>query len=139
MSIFNQFGIDKDKEENGLPIEYAPNKDGTIPAFRIKRMGPSNQKYQKAMEDRWKPYRRQIEQKTLDIATINRISREIFVDTVLIGWENIQNRNGEVIPFNRQEAIKLFTELPELENDLTTKASDFALFVESSREDDSGN
>ena len=39
MSLFDQFETDTAKEIEGVPVKYAPNKDGTVPTFFLSRMG----------------------------------------------------------------------------------------------------
>ena len=48
-------------------------------------------------------------------------SPDKFVKDVLLGWENITDLDGNVIPFSEEIAIKLFKDLPMLYIDLVDK------------------
>ena len=68
-----------------------------------------------------------------------RLFMGVFVDTVLLGWNNVQDRDGNNIAFNRENALKLFEDLPELYDDLQEKAKKASLFREESLEGEAGN
>ncbi len=139
MSLYNQFATDKQAEVDGVWVEYGANEDGTIPAFKISRMSKANKKYTKALEKATRPHRRAIELETMNNDLAERLFMEVFVDTVLLDWKNIQGRDGSEIKLSKDEAMKLFVELPELYDDLQEKAKKASLFREEALEDESGN
>src|SRR3954469_12243509 len=118
MSLHKQFKTDEKKETEGIEVTYGPNDDKTIPTFRVARRGPSNQRYVKALERESAPYRRMLELGTLDSTVQAKIMRRVFCSSVLLNWDNVQDQKGKVIPFNFENAVKLFEELPELYDDL---------------------
>jgi hypothetical protein len=130
MSIFEQFGTSKELEKKGVRIPYGKNKDGSEMAFFIRRMSKSNKKYTKGFAESTKPYQRQIEMDMLKEETADEILMNVFVDTVLVGWENIQQNDGTVILFDHDNAVSLFTELPDLYADLVEKSKKASLFRE---------
>lgn len=139
MSLFAQFAINKFKEADGVEITYGENSDGTTPTFILCRMGKSNRKYAKAMEVATRPYRRQLELGTLSNAIAEKLTMEVFVETVLVGWSDVQNEDGDLMDFSKENAIGLMTALPELYDDLQEKAKSVALFRDESREEDAKN
>lgn len=139
MSIYNQFATDKSKEVEGVDVTFPANEDGSTPTFKIARMGKSNKRYTKAVERASRPYRRQIELKTLDEATSEKLMLEVFVETILLGWANIQGRDGKPLPFNRANAIKLMEDLPDLYSELVEEASKASRFREEQMEAESKN
>lgn len=139
MSLFEQFETNAEKESEGVEIQYGPNKDKTIPTFIISRMGKSNKRYSKALEAATRPYRRQVELGTLKNETAETLFMGVFVDTVLKGWKNVQDRDGTEIPFTKDAATRLLTDLPELYEDLQDKAKSASLFREESLDDEAGN
>lgn len=141
MSLVKQFATDVQKECDGVAIQYGANEDGSIPAFHISRASRSNTRYQKKLEFATRPYRRQIELGTLDDSVAERVFMEVFVDSVLKGWENIKlsDVTGDVTdegfaPFTRDNAVNLFTRLPELYDDLQAQSKSAALFKEEQME-----
>ncbi len=53
MSLYKQFGTDKNLETSGIVLQYGEGVE-----IRIARAGGSNKRYQKSMTQRSKPYRR---------------------------------------------------------------------------------
>lgn len=139
MSLFDQFQTNAEKEIEGVPVQYAPNKDGTVPTFYLSRMGKTNKKYSKALDKATKPYQRQLKLGTLDNATADDLFMGVFAKTVLKGWENVNGRDGKPLTFTVENAVELFKLLPDLYDDLTEKASSAALFREEANEEDAGN
>lgn len=139
MSLFEQFKTDADKEKNGVRIEYGANADKTVPTFIISRMSKVNKKYTKAIEVSTRPYRRQIELEIFPEDKAVELMKKVFVDTVLLGWENVQDENGVLIPFNRDNALELFGKLPELYEDLEAQAKKAALFRVEAQEAEAKN
>lgn len=139
MSLFAQFETDKQKEKEGVLITYAPNADETVPGFRILRRGASNQRYVKALEVESAPFRRLLDLGVLEQSKQERILRRVFCSTVLIGWEHIQDEAGKDVPFNFENAMKLFERLPDLYYDLADHAGKVSSFRLESQESDAKN
>jgi len=146
MSLRSQFGTNTAKETEGVVIQFGENDDKTIPGFHISRMSRANVRYTKAMEVATRPYKRQIELGTLPNDTSERIFLDVFVRTVLRGWENVllSDVTGNVkdtgfATFSEDNARKLFSNLPELFEDLQQQAKSASLFKEEEMEADSKN
>ena len=79
MSLFEQFETDKTKEQDGVPVEYAPNTDGTIPVFYLARIGGANSKYSLLIKKLTKQYKRQIQLDSLPDEKLMEISIQACV------------------------------------------------------------
>jgi len=125
MSLFKQFATDSKKEIDGIEVKFyeAENDDGSIPTFIVSRMGKSNKRYAKALEQATRPHRRQIALETFSNEKGEEIILNVFAETVVIGWSNVLDRNGIVIEYSKENAVKLLTELPELYARLQEEAS----------------
>ena len=139
MSLFDQFETNTDKEAEGVEVQYAPNKDGSVPTFVVSRMGKSNKKYSKMLDKATKPYARQLQLGTLANETADKLFMDVFVKTVLKGWKNVYGRDGAPLEFTPENAAMILTALPDLYDDLQEKAKSAALFREEERETDAGN
>lgn len=151
MGLAKDYKTDNAKEIDGVEVRISENDDGTVPTFMLSRMGKSNKRYTKAFEAATRPYRRQIELKTLGEKTAEDMLRKVFCDTILLGWANIQNEkvNGVLlfpeiaenanVPFNVENALSLFETLPELYDELSAQASDVSLFRAAVVEDEAKN
>ena len=84
-------------------------------SFNLRRFGGSNaSKVKQAMAKYHKPYARLLESDKLSIEESNLIMAKVFVEACVISWEGIKNSDGSDIPFTFDNAVKLFTELPDL-------------------------
>lgn len=128
-SLFKNFKMDEKKESKGVPVQPAPtNDDGTMPTFFVTRLAASNQKYNKVLDRETKPYKRQIQLGTLSSQTSDLIRMKVFVNSILQGWENVQDEKCLHIPFSAENALALFKQLPDLFFELEKQASDASLF-----------
>jgi len=139
MSLYKQFETNAVIEAAGVKVEFGENDDLTIPTFHISRIAKSNKRYSKALEAATRPYRRQIELGTMSENVADKLFRDVFVTTILLGWENVQGRDGTLLEFNKENASMLLKDLPELFDDLQEKAKSASLFRETALEDEAKN
>lgn len=141
MSLYSQFGTNKDKEVEGIEVKIfdAENADGTIPTFIICRMGGANKRYTKALEAAVRPYRRQLELGAMSNEKSESLFMEVFVDTILKGWQNVKAEDGSILEFTKQNAIALFKDLPDLYERLAEEARAAANFRMESLETEAKN
>lgn len=139
--LHKQFKTNSAKETEGVKIEFpeAQNDDGTIPTFIISRMGKSNKAYSKALEAATRPYRRQVELGTMKNDVAEKLFLNVFVDTILRGWENVQDESGEAIPYSKDSAIALLEELGDVYDRLQEEAKISSNFRDSALEDEAKN
>lgn len=126
MSLRSQFATNSKSEIEGIAVKYAPNDDGTEPTFIVARAGGNNKEYSKTFEKVTRPYRRTMDSMPPEQA--KNILMDIFVESILKGWEHVQDENGVELPFTKENAIALFKDLPDLYADLSEKSSGMALF-----------
>lgn len=135
MSIHTIFKTDKVAEVEGITLNY----DDKV-KVRIARAGGSNTRYLKVLERKSKPYRRAIQQETLDPEVAQQILREAYAEGVVLGWEGITDEaTGKEIPFSPAAAAKLFKELPDFFADIQEQAQKAALFRAEVREAEGKN
>lgn len=139
MSLYRQYKSDETLEKGGVLVQYGFTDDNRPIAFRIARAGGANASYAKRVEAKVKPYRRQIQTETIDPKVAEKLMMEVFVETVLLGWENVQDEAGKDLPFSKDNAIKLFTDLPDLYKDLQEQAGKASLYRAEILEVEAGN
>ncbi len=155
MSLYSQYTTNSNLEKTGILLEYGFNSKGLPICIRIARAGGSNAAYQKAMETKVKPYRRQIQTETIETEQLQKLIKEVFCATVVLGWENVEapvldtegkptlgedgNPVMEALPFSYKNALRLFTDLPDLFSDVQDSAQRAALFRAEIRESNAGN
>lgn len=139
MNLFEQFETDSAKECDGVTVDYGKNKDGTVISFVLSNMGKSNKGYVKLLSAKLKPYQRQIDMKTVSNDLMEDVLKDVFVGSILKGWQNVQGADGIAIPFNKENALELFNKLPRLYDALNANANDISLFRVAALENEAGN
>lgn len=139
MSLYKQFTTDNKLEREGILLEYGVASNGQPITIRIARAGGSNAQYQKRMEVLVKPYRRQIQTETIDSKQVEKLIRQVYAETVVLGWENVEDAEGNPLTFSKENCLKLFDDLPDLFLDIQEQAQRAALYRAEIREAASGN
>lgn len=147
MSLYDKFETDRSLEKNGIDLDYGPNlklpadSEGKHPVtiIRIARAGGSNDQYLKRLEAKAKPHRRSIQHETIEKAQLDTMVKEVYAESVVLGWENVSDRDGNLMEFNKENVLKLFKDLPDLYTDIMEQAQSAALFRLNLREQDAKN
>lgn len=139
MSLYKQFKTNDNLEKSGILLEYGENSKGKPIAIRIARAGGANTQYTKLIEARVKPYRRQIQNETIDRVMVEKLLRGVYAETIVLGWENVEDENGKELPFTVENCVKLFEDLPDLFQDIQEQSQRAALFRQDVLEKDSKN
>jgi hypothetical protein len=138
-SLYSQFKTDKNIEQEGVILEYGKTDDGKIIAIRIARAGGGNLRYTKLLEAAIKPYRRQLQNETMDNNIAETITQRVYAQSVVLGWENVEDAEGKPMEFNVENCIKLFKDLPDLWSDIQSQANRAALFRQDILDEDAKN
>lgn len=128
MSLYTQFETDREIEKTGIVLDYGFNSKKQPIQIRIARAGGANERYSKLLELRTKPYRRQIQNETLENAVAEKITKEVYAQTVVLGWTGVEDRDGNEMPFTQENCVKLFTDLPDLWSDVQSQSTRASLF-----------
>lgn len=133
-SLYQMFETSARMEREGIIVNY-----GAAGKFSVARAGGANDRFAVVFEKKTRGIRRQIEAGILPQSEQRKILIETFVETVLLGWEGVKGKDGNVLEFNRENAIALFADLPALFDDLREQASDFGNFRAATLEADAKN
>lgn len=138
MNLYTMFKADPSLERDGIWLEYG-DKDGKPVRIRIARAGGSNNAYTKRLEALVKPYRRQIQTEVIEGEQVQKLLRQAYAETVVLAWENVTDADGAPMPFSAANVVKLFTDLPDLWQDVQEQAQRAALFRAEVLAADAGN
>jgi len=139
MSVYKTFGTDRNIEKTGVWLEYGKNSKDQPIRIRIARAGGANDAYNKRIEAKTRPVRRQIQTETLPPDQLKEIVMQVFAETVVLSWENMEDADGNDLAFTRENVIKVFTDLPDLFLDVQEQANRTVLFRKDIQEVASGN
>jgi len=134
MSTYETFKTDEELEKKGIEIDF-----GDTGCFLVARAGGANQRFKKASEKKFRPYRRQIESGTIDPKVANRLMVEVFAESVILDWQNVTDENGEEMACTYDNVVKLFTDLPDLFSEIQQEAMKFANYKAMEVEEDLKN
>ena len=138
-NLYKQYRTDSNLETSGIFLNYGPNSHGDPMRIRIARAGGANKAFSKALERITRPHRRAIQTGTLSNDLADSLMKEAFAETVVLGWENIEGPEGEILDFTKENVIRVLDDLPDLYADLREQANNVALFREAILDDDLGN
>lgn len=139
MSLYKLFKTNENLETDGIWLEYGQTEKGEPVRIKIARAGGHNSAFSKALEKATRPYRKAIQTGMLDNKTADKLYKEVFADTVVLDWINVEGPDGKPMEFQRENVLKLFKDLPDLFADLREQANNVALFRDEVRESDLGN
>lgn len=137
---FTDFETDANAERDGIKIDFGGYW------FYVARLGGKNQGYKKSLNKSLKPHRLALDNDLLSPDEVVELLVKPFVSDVLRGWGskkhgegNLVDRNGDAIPFTPENAVLVFTGLPDMFTRVSQKASDHENFLLANREVAKGN
>jgi len=133
LNAYEMFETDKAVEESGVELDYGEFQ------IKIARSGGSNQRYNKILEALVKPHQRAVQTETISRDVVNKILIEAHAKAVVVSWEGVKDRDGNLIEFSVAACIKLFNDLPDLFEDVKEQAAKTGLFRKQINEEISGN
>ena len=114
-SIFQVFGTNVKNEVDGVWIEYNFD-DETKVEFKVARAGGSNPRWNAAIEK----HTRQMRRVGKDITKLTgeaqrKLNLDIYTDACLVDWRGdaFKEMDGTPIPYSRENARRIFTQVPE--------------------------
>lgn len=134
MNLYKTYKADETTEKDGIDLQYGPDCK-----IRIARAGGSNARFGKLLGDKLKPYRRQIDNGTMDDAVAAKIMAEVYADCVILSWSGVEDADGKPLSFTKENVVKLLTDLPELFRDIQEQAGKVSNFKAAEREEDAKN
>lgn len=151
MGLSNQFATDGSLETKGIVIDYGEDR------IRIARAGGANKKFARLLEAKTKPLRRAIAVGAVDNERSIAIMQNVYAETIILGWEvNVGTAaepkwepgirpadagmdGDELLPVNKENVLKVFTNLPDLFIDIQQQAAAGALFRAELNAESAGN
>lgn len=122
LSAYDQFESDASLETEGAWVEI-----GTM-SFKLARAGGDNDDFIKTASKRFKPFQAAIAADTMPKQMAADLVVGVFVDTIIKDWKEVYGRDGVAIPFSKDAAKKLLTDLPNLHVALQAEAAKMANF-----------
>jgi len=119
---YSIFRTDKSLEKEGIILDYGDFK------IKVARAGGANAAFQKALTAKVRPYKRQLDAGTIPDDVAEKLFLDVYAESVVLGWEGVTDENGKPLPFSKENAVKLFTDLPDLFRDVQNQAAAISNF-----------
>jgi len=129
-NLYHLFGTDQDLEQQGFCLEYGSAQ------FVIARAGGSNNKYQRLLERKLRPYRSAINAGTMDEDLTKRLLAESYAEGIILAWDGVTDTDGNDLPFTKENVVKLLIDLPDLFTEIIQESQRISNFVRVAAEED---
>jgi hypothetical protein len=107
MGIYDRFKTDKNAEVNGVDLDFG---DGVV--LRVARASHTNPKFKKiASEVMGNDLTMNL--KKGDSEELFSKMRLVYAKSIVLGWEGITDEEGNTLEFTVENAIKVFSDLPD--------------------------
>lgn len=120
MDLKKDFSTNKKLEDEGVWIDIG---DGA--KLKIARAG--NKQANAVSKQLAKPYMAQIQYGKLSDEVATQIAVEVMAKAILLDWKGIQY-DGQEMPYNTDNAIKILTELPDFRDYVSQVANERKTF-----------
>lgn len=138
-NAYAKFETNRELESEGRIIDYYDDEGKIAFSFRVARMGPANKRWLKKFDRLSKPHRRAAQVGALSPEKGREIMVKSLAGTVVLDWRNVEDRDGNPLPFSEENCIKLLTDLPDLYADLVEQAQTAELYKDEMRAIAEGN
>ena len=148
MSLHKQFGTDKKAEVDGVWFSY-PQPDGSTVDLKLARAGGANTPYQRELRRILRMFARAGDIPIEQFPPARDEVCEAMATHILKGWrtrqangdtiDKIEHADGELRSYTPELAKELLLGLPDLRNDIYTKATDYRNFQDLDVEELEGN
>jgi hypothetical protein len=108
MSLYKRYTTSEAGEKQGIWVDYG---DGV--QLRLRRAGGRNTLWRDALDKRSKVNRRRIDLGTLSNDEATKLWIDVYADSVLVDWKGVTSPDGTELPFNRDNVVKVLTDLPD--------------------------
>ena len=132
-SIFDLFGTNEQAEKTGVWLKYGNAE------FLLARAGGSNDAFTNALSVVMRPHARRLKLGRVKAKEANELAMGPFVDHVLLGWKNVVLKDGSVLPYSKDNAKQLLTDIPDLYGQLMEDAQATSTFAPEDISDIAGN
>lgn len=135
MNLYEVYKTDANKEaEEGIKVDLPGGA-----SISLRRAGGGNGLFDRAMDTVMKPYRRQLQMGTLDDGKADELMARVYARAVVIDWQGVTDEKGKKLDCTEENVVKLFTDLPDLFEDIKAQASNMANFRRQEQEEVEGN
>ena len=120
MDMRKTFATNAHLEQEGIEVHF---QNGAF--IRLARAGGGNARYENAMKQHFKPYRRALNTGSMDNKTVSEILQKVYAETIVLGWRDFE-LDGQALEYSPEQTLKLFKEFPEFWRIVQEESEKFA-------------
>ncbi len=109
----------------------------------LTRVGPTNDAFRKATENRMGPFKRQMENQTLDNDVARKLMAQTYADAVVKDWRTqtgldgegkpkfepwVEDLEGNKLPYSHENVVKVLSSFPDFFRAVQDDAMDIRMF-----------
>ena len=122
MNAYKMFKTDQNLATQGIWLDYGGFK------ILVAYAGETNTNYRRVLASKMRPYLRQLKMGTLSDEKAHALYTEVYAESVILGWEGMEDEEGKKLPFTKENVIKVMNDLPALFRDIEAQAQELSLF-----------
>ncbi len=116
-NLYTTYGSEPELEAVGVVIDYELVNKETF-SIKIKRAGARNQEWKVAYNEIMKPHAQAIADGKMSEEENKKLLAEIWASTVVVGWSNLRDGEGNEVKFTKETCYELFCAFPDLLNEV---------------------
>lgn len=106
MACIDLVKTDLQKEDKGVWIDFELG-------IRLKIARARNSAYREVMRELTEPHLKDIREGEMPLDKLEDLLKQVRAKTILLDWENIEDKDGDSIPYSPEQALVFFND-PEL-------------------------
>lgn len=133
----------KEMEKDGKWLFPLGTEEGA-PSFKVARAGGANKAFADHQRKLLTPHKRLLAASAKEMTPealeiVNKAVRTSFIATCMKGWKEVNGTDGKAKPFNAEAVDALFTQYPDLYDDLLGLAQSLNTYQDDDSEEDLKN
>lgn len=121
--LYARFETSKDLEKDGVILDLGQGVE-----IVVARAGLGNPRFDLAQRRISAPLRAQLLRGDIDTAVARKMTIDIYAEAVVLGWKNVTDRDGNDLPFTRENVVRVLTDLPDVFESIVQMATSSAAY-----------
>jgi hypothetical protein len=122
-NLYALFETDKDLENKGVQFQFGDSQ------FLCKRAGGSNRQFDTVFQEKTRAFQTGMQLASLSDEQSDAILMEVYFEAVVIGWQDVTDREGNDLAFTKENFVQVMKDLPDLWRGLRKAAADLDSFL----------
>lgn len=122
-NLYSLFETDKQLEQNGIVLQFGDSK------FQCRRAGGSNRAFDTAFNEKMRAFQTKMQLASLSEEQSDKLLKEVYFESVVMGWEDVTDRNGNDLEYTLENFMTIMTDLPDLWRSLRTACANMDSFL----------